>query len=438
MKKSRFKKTLSLLQNIGVHERLDNMMIKKVHLANNLSFMCMGAATILFLISSTYNIPLEAKLFLGCIGPVLLTIPTLNYFRKYRIAQLTFCLLALAIIFSMCVTLGQSFHFQYVLLPYLGLPFVMFEDEIGLKKIILSLLGILLFIYLDWHFCNFAPLIEMTEGTPRGNRFLTDILIFGIVFLLFFFFINENKSYIKKLQKKQDQLVDKNYELEHFTYICSHNLSEPLRTTSSFLEFVKREIKDSNKKLDIYFNYIKDEVEKMDKMIVSLLAYSKLSRTYEFEYVNLNTTLSSIKVELKDAIAAQNVVIDHDTFPEIIAIPSLIKKLFKHLISNSIKYHRENTIPKITITCKEKPHYWKFSIKDNGIGISDDNQHKIFNMFTRLHLDTEYEGIGVGLTFCKKIIEMHEGKIQVDSKLDKGSEFYFTIKKVQYPKALNY
>ncbi|WP_062615860.1 ATP-binding protein [Flammeovirga sp. SJP92] len=420
---------LFTLQNIGVHEGLDAMTVKKVHLANNLSLMCIGAASILFIFTLTYNVPLEAKVFLCFIGPVLSIIPTLNYFRYYRIAQIAFCCLALLIITSMSVTLGKSFHFQYVLLPYLGLPFVMFEDEIGIKKIIFSLFGILLFIYLEWHFCNFDPLITLPEDGPKANQFLTDILIFGIVFLLFFFFINENKSYIKKLQRKQEQLVDKNYELEHFTYICSHNLSEPLRTASSFLEFVKKEIKDSSKKLDIYFNYIHEEIERMDQMILSLLSFSKLSKAFDFKVTDLNTTLSDIKIELKEVIAEKNVVFNYEYLPSIYAEPQLIKKLFKHLISNAIKYQKQDALPFITIHFKENPNNWEFVVVDNGIGIKEDNQHKIFSMFTRLHLDSEYDGIGVGLSFCKKIIEIHGGQIWVESKVNEGSKFHFSIKK---------
>ncbi|NME70293.1 sensor histidine kinase [Flammeovirga aprica] len=429
MKITRIKKLLSHLQNIGVNERLDAVTLKKVHLANSLSLMCIGAASILFLITLTYQVPIEAKIFLGFIGPVLSVIPALNYFKKYRTAQLTFCILALLIISAMCITLGKAFHFQYVLLPYLGLPFVMFEDEVGIKKILLSLSGIALFIYLDWHFCNFDPLINISADDVKADRFLTDILIFGIVFLLFFFFINENKSYIKKLQKKQAQLVDKNYELEHFTYICSHNLSEPLRTASSFLEFVKKEVNDSNKKLDIYFNYIHDEIERMDAMILSLLSFSKLSRSHEFKAINLDKTLIDIKVELKEVIADKNVVINYDNLPVIQGEPLLIKNHFKHLIYNGIKYQKDNALPIITISCVDKPKYWEFCITDNGIGIKEENQNKIFSMFTRLHLDSEYEGIGVGLSFCKKIIEIHNGQLWVESKVDEGSHFYFNIRK---------
>ncbi|WP_172665956.1 ATP-binding protein [Flammeovirga sp. OC4] len=329
----------------------------------------------------------------------------------------------------MAILLGETFHFQYLFIPYLGLPLVIFEEEKTRKKNIFALLGVLMFTYLRWHFYHFEPFITTTDELQGYSQIVVDFINLGVSLIILSIFLSENNKYINSIKDKQEQLERKNYELEHFTYICSHNLSEPLRTTSSFLKFIKKEAQGSNEKFDLYFDYIHDEMKIMDQMILSLLTFSKLSHEQEFKVTNLNGILAEIRNEKKDVISQKNVVFTYNVLPEIDAVPELIKLLFEHLITNAIKYQNESAIPEINITYKECSTYWQFCISDNGIGITDQNQDKIFDMFTRLHLKSEYEGIGVGLAFCKKIVEMHNGCIWFKPKQNEGSQFFFTIKK---------
>ncbi|NME70295.1 sensor histidine kinase [Flammeovirga aprica] len=416
--------------NIGVRKGQPTTVIKKIRLLNEVSLIGIGAIIIFFITSISIHSPLEVTIITGCLLPVFGIIPLLNHYQKYKLSQVLYCVLSLIIITAMAITVGEPFHFQYLFIPYLGLPLIFFEEDKGMKKIIFALLGILMFSYLIWHFHHFEALISTTEEIQKYSQIVMDFINFGVSFNILSNFLAENRDYINSIKDKQQQLEQKNNELEHFTYICSHNLSEPLRTTSSFLKFIKKEAEGPNEKFDLYFNYIHGEMKIMDQMILSLLTFSKLSHEQEFKVTNLNGILAEISDEKKDLINQKNAVITYNVFPEIDAIPELIKLLFEHLIVNAIKYQDENTIPEINITYKECSTYWQFCIADNGIGITDQNQDKIFDMFTRLHLKTEYEGIGVGLAFCKKIVEMHKGSIWFESKENEGSQFYFTIKKL--------
>ncbi|KXX71340.1 ATP-binding protein [Flammeovirga sp. SJP92] len=423
------KKLKHIVFNIGIQKGQSPTMIKKVRLLNELSLIAIGVIIIFFITSISINSPSKITIITGCLIPVFGIILLLNYYQKFHLSQIIYCVLSLIIIGGMAISLGEVFHFQYLFIPYLGLPLIIFEEVKTRKKNTFTLLGIMVFSYLRWHFHHFEPLISTTEEIQRYSQMVIDFINLGVSLVILSIFLSENKKYINSIRDKQEQLERKNYELKHFTYICSHNLSEPLRTTSSFLQFIKKETQGPNEKFDLYFNYIHDEMKIMDQMILSLLTFSKLSHEQEFKATNLNGILSEISNEMKDIITQKNVILTYHLFPEMDVAPDLIKLLFEHLITNSIKYQSEDAIPEINITYTECDTYWQFCIADNGIGITDQNQDKIFDMFTRLHLKSEYEGIGVGLAFCKKIVEMHQGSIWFKSKQNEGSQFYFTIKK---------
>jgi len=136
-----------------------------------------------------------------------------------------------------------------------------------------------------------------------------------------------------------------------------------------------------------------------------------------------------IELDLKELILEKNAIIQKSALPTIICLPIEIRQLFQNLISNAIKFQRPESNAVITITYENMPDYWEFCVADNGIGISPKKHKDIFQMFTKLHLPAAYEGHGIGLAFCKEIIEIHEGEIWVESSPGEGSRFYFTIQK---------
>jgi len=180
-----------------------------------------------------------------------------------------------------------------------------------------------------------------------------------------------------------------------------------------------------------FFEFIVNASQNMQQLIKKLLSYSRVnSKEKEIESINLNNLVEVITNELKINIEEKNAKIQVNHLPEKIkGDRTRLRQLFQNLISNALKFVKSDVQPNITISCEELKDYWKFLVKDNGIGIEPEFQERIFALFKRLHTKAEYEGTGIGLAMCQKIVEQHKGKIGVESEFGKGSTFYFTISK---------
>jgi PAS domain S-box-containing protein len=230
------------------------------------------------------------------------------------------------------------------------------------------------------------------------------------------------------LEIKNTQLEQKNIELEQFAFIASHDLQEPLRTTSSFVKLLQKQYKGKlDPKADKYFTYILEASDRMKVLIKNLLDLSRIGHKKEQEQVDCNEMLQNVLADLGKAISEAKADIKSEPLPVIYGYATELKQLFQNLITNAIKFRRKETMPVLNISLQKNDGYWQFEFKDNGIGIEEKHHEKIFAIFQRLHTQTEYEGSGIGLSHCKKIVELHKGKIWVESWPGEGSTFYFTL-----------
>ncbi|WP_051935712.1 PAS domain-containing protein [Salegentibacter sp. Hel_I_6] len=233
------------------------------------------------------------------------------------------------------------------------------------------------------------------------------------------------------LNERAKELAISNAELEQFAYVASHDLQEPLRMVTSFLTQLEKKYGDVlDEKGLIYIDFAVDGAKRMRQIILDLLEFSRVGRTEDkLEDVDLNEILDEIKHLYRKRIADQKVIIKNKCLPVIKAPKSPIRQVFQNLISNAIKYGKEQENTNITINFEENEDFWKFSIEDNGIGIDAEYFDRIFVIFQRLHRRDEYSGTGMGLAVTKKIIENLGGKIWLKSEEGKGSIFHFTIAK---------
>ncbi len=228
-----------------------------------------------------------------------------------------------------------------------------------------------------------------------------------------------------------EELATSNAELEQFAYIASHDLQEPLRMITSFMAQLEIQYKDKlDEKARQYIYYATDGAVRMRRIILDLLDYSIAGKkNLETELTDMNELLyESLRLNRK-AIEETGTVIDSVHLPTINVNRSSIQQVFQNLIGNALKYQKKGKVPVLNINAIDKNNYWQFSFSDNGIGIEPQFFEKIFVVFQRLHTKAEYSGTGLGLAICKKIIENHGGIIWVESEINKGSTFYFTIAK---------
>lgn len=236
------------------------------------------------------------------------------------------------------------------------------------------------------------------------------------------------KERTRELEEVINEFKRSNEELEQFAHVASHDLREPLRMITSFLQLLEKRYKDQlDQDANEFIEYAVDGAKRLDDKIKDLLKYSQVSgREREYVTVNCERVLEETLINLKISIDENNAVITHDPLPSVKGDEKLLVQLFQNLIANAIKYRSLET-PHIHISAKHKKDQYLFSIKDNGIGIDSVHLRRIFTIFQRLHTNDEYEGTGIGLAIAQKIVHQHGGEIWVESERGIGSIFYFTI-----------
>jgi signal transduction histidine kinase len=232
----------------------------------------------------------------------------------------------------------------------------------------------------------------------------------------------------KALRESMIDVERSNAELEQFAYVTSHDLREPLRMITSFLQLLERRYKDQlDQDANEFIGFAVDGAKRLDAMINDILIYSRVSyKERILTPVNFNKVLEKVNLNLKTSIEETSAEVKHDRLPTLLMDEQLMIQLLQNLIGNAIKYRSEKT-PQIHISAKKESDQYVFKVQDNGIGISPEHLERIFTIFKRLHTNEEYEGTGIGLSISQKIVHQHGGHIWVISKLGKGSKFYFTI-----------
>jgi len=234
----------------------------------------------------------------------------------------------------------------------------------------------------------------------------------------------------EKIKAQNEKLAQSNLDLQHFASVASHDLREPLRMINSYTKLLNRRYsKTFDANATEFMGFIMDAATRMDRMLTDLLDYSRAEKKGErdqwVDAVDLvETALQNLKFKINEKGAEVNYLKSH--LPQLYVNRTAMIQLFQNLISNAVKFSDAER-PEVVIDCVKRGLFFRFAIKDNGIGIKAEKQNQIFEMFTRLHTQDEFEGTGIGLATCKKIVDRRGGEIWVESTEGQGSTFYFTI-----------
>jgi len=238
------------------------------------------------------------------------------------------------------------------------------------------------------------------------------------------------KEIEKKLRRTQEDLERSNQDLQQFAYAISHDLQEPLRMITSFLNLLEKRSREKLDENDLeYIAFAVDGADRMREMINGILRFSRVTtRGDEFQSFSSQDACRNAVENLKILIEESGAQVQMEELPELVGDELQITQVFQNLISNGIKFN-QSASPKVTIRAQEGQRERVFAVEDNGIGIRPEAKERIFTIYQRLHTQDEFPGAGVGLTICKRIIQRHYGTIWVESKPGEGSTFFFSIPK---------
>lgn len=232
-----------------------------------------------------------------------------------------------------------------------------------------------------------------------------------------------------KVKKYLAELERSNEELRNFAFVASHDLNEPLRKIIGFGNRLKSKAENLDPDISIYALKMKESAIRMQNMIQELLQYSLVSAKGDpFRSIDLNKVVKEVLDDLEIAIRNSKGIVQAESLPTVEADPTQMRQLFQNLISNAIKFKKKEEAPKIELVAKPcKKDLWDIFVKDNGIGFDSQHSSSIFQPFFRLHGRSQYEGSGIGLAICKKIVDRHHGIIKATSSKDDGSTFQVTL-----------
>ncbi|MCX6678957.1 MAG: ATP-binding protein [Methanothrix sp.] len=240
--------------------------------------------------------------------------------------------------------------------------------------------------------------------------------------------ITERKHAEQALVKKSEDLARSNADLAQFAYVASHDLQEPLRTITRFVQLLEKRYQGKlDQDADEFIGFVVGGTKRMQQIINDLLAYSRVNtRRGPPNIMKIEDAIQRAMQNIQYVLEESGGTVIYDEMPSIIADESQMTQLFQNIIGNALKFHGEEA-PRVEISAVRKGDDWIFSVRDNGIGIDPQYNDRIFEIFQRLHTCEEYPGTGIGLAIAKKIVERHQGHIWVESLPGKGSTFNFTL-----------
>lgn len=234
-----------------------------------------------------------------------------------------------------------------------------------------------------------------------------------------------------ELEELNRRITLKNQQIEEFTYMATHDLKAPINNINAIAGQLKSNINNLQvQETETYLQYLQTSSKRMLALVSNLLENAKIGNSEFQNRINTNQIVQEILEDFSEKIKSSKAIIHVQNLPYLNCYPLEMRLVFQNLIDNALKFVPENKIPVIDIGYSVEPNCYKFHIADNGIGISEKEIGTIFNAFHRIHSKKEYEGSGIGLYGCKKVIHNHHGEIWVESKIHKGTTFYFTLPKI--------
>lgn len=374
-----------------------------------------------------------------CAGELLcISVFILNAYGRINISRYLFLIFINVLVYLSALLIGPLAKIENHLILAVALPFLVFDFrrvyEIGIS-VVLSVALLCFYQFSSSLFIEYNLSEKVQETNGQISIFSQITVLLGMV-MQFARTANESEQELEKskahMQMQTSELKRSNNDLEQFAYIISHDLKAPVRNISSFMNLLLvKHGKELNDEAREFVKYSHSGAKRLERLIDDVLAYCRIGTNLPTPVpVNLNDVVNTIRFELRERLSNCNgVIIIEKELPVVHNVhASLMYHVFQNLISNGLKFNRKEQ-PCVTISWSNSLNYYTFSVSDNGIGISKEYSSTIFQMFKRLHTEEEFDGTGIGLAICKKIVEYYHGEIWFESSLNTGTTFYFTVRK---------
>lgn len=373
------------------------------------------------------------SLALTCVG-----ILVLNAYGRTNISRFVYLLAVNSLVFLNALFVGPAAQVEFYFIIAVITPFLIYD----LREMPMIMFGVILPIVLIYTFDFVSPLFAAYNLSVPQQLLLERIGIMMQILMAIsavYQLVNLNRKTEMELEASNAQMMlqtaelkRSNSDLEQFAYIISHDLKAPVRNISSFMNLlVNKYTQDLSPEAKEFVGYSHTGAKRLERLIDDVLAYCRIGTNLPRPVpVNVNDIINTIRFELRDKLGSMNgtVNINRD-LPVVNNVhASLMYHVFQNLISNGLKFNKSNK-PQIDVNWTNSLNYYTFTVHDNGIGISKEYTTTIFQMFRRLHNEQEYDGTGIGLAICKKIVEYYHGEIWFESEEGKGTTFYFTVRK---------
>ena len=425
----------SCLTSVGICDGLDKNEEKYVRFTNVIAVLT-ALAVFAYIPYSVYKGYYLLASLQGIDAMFVLTVLWLNHLGQHTLSRYTYLIVVNGFVYINSCFIGYDSHVQdFFYISYI-VPFLLFSVR-SYREIISGVLIAILFFYLHGRTYQYYTAYNLNHATQMDiysiNLWMKFVL-FGIAIYILSYYNFHTESQLAasndKLESQAQELRRSNEDLEQFAAIISHDLKAPVRNISGLLSILRRDAlnKLSEEKIEL-IDLSKNSADRMSRQIEDLLSYSKLGRNLSAATtVDPNETIKVIQMELhgRDHQHQASVIIEQP-LPLLHQIhKSMIHHVFQNLIVNGIKFNNSGS-PEVRISCHSAQEGYIFHVRDNGIGIDDRFKDKLFQMFKRLHTDAEFEGTGIGLAACKKIVNYYGGEIWFESEIGAGTTFSFSL-----------
>ncbi|MEM9920281.1 MAG: ATP-binding protein [Bacteroidota bacterium] len=393
-----------------------------IRLYNQMSIVSTFGTLMIMVISWCINYPFVYTFLTALVATLYIGVIVLNYFGKITLARYFVSLGSPLWVSTVNMLIGGYFCQGLVVIASIAITYVAFRSD--LRKILLIIGFHILVFFTSVIYNNIYGPVFGTIDLPYD-----EITVFigglGWSFILMYKFDRDQRNLVENLKVNNEELKTTTEELERFTYIASHDLKSPLRTIISFIDLIERNIqKEKYSEVKENLNFVRTGAKQMNFLVQDILEFSKL-RNHEkndYAWIDLNVVLEKVKHNLNEDIRQKNAIIHANHLPHFWGNELEFLLLFQNFIQNGIKYN-ERKQPMIRVSASAEDQQMKLSFKDNGIGIEEQYHEQIFQFFKRLHNSVQYQGTGLGLGLCKKIINNYNGSVAIDSQLSVGTTF---------------